>query len=75
MENDYNECELQYNKQSVEESLTQRAVKTTIQILYDTDLFENYYNADKVLANVLFVKRRKGDLDEVNDEIVQWFCS
>ena len=34
-EKDYNEFELQYNKQSVEEVLVQRTVKTTIQILYD----------------------------------------
>ena len=34
IEKDYNEFQLQYNKQSVE-ILTQRAVKTTIQILYD----------------------------------------
>ena len=35
LEKDYNEFKLQYNKQSVEEILIQRAVKTTIQILYD----------------------------------------
>ena len=48
LENDYNECKLQYNKQSVEEVLVQRAVKTTIQLLYDKDLFDNYANGDKV---------------------------
>ena len=32
-ENDYNEFKLQNNKQSVEDILIQRAVKTTIQIL------------------------------------------
>ena len=35
LEKDYNEFILQYNKQSVEKVLIQRAVKTTIQILYD----------------------------------------
>ena len=35
IEKDYNEFEKQYNKQSVEEILIQRAVKTTIQILSD----------------------------------------
>ena len=35
LEKDYDEFKLQYNKQSVEENLIQRAVKTTIQILYD----------------------------------------
>ena len=42
LEKDYNELKLQYNKQSVEEILIQRAVKTTIQILYDKGLFDNY---------------------------------
>ena len=44
----YNEFKLQYNKQSVEESVIQRAVKTTIQILYDKGLFDSFPNADKV---------------------------
>ena len=35
LEKDFNEFKEQYNKQSVEEILIQRAVKTTIQILYD----------------------------------------
>ena len=34
LEKDYNEFKKQYNKQSVEEILIQRAVKTTIQIIY-----------------------------------------
>ena len=34
LEKDYNELKLQYNKQNVEDILVQRAVKTTIQILY-----------------------------------------
>ena len=34
-EKDYNEFYLHYNKQTVEEILIQRAVKTTIRILYD----------------------------------------
>ena len=46
IEKDYNEFKLQYNKQSVEEILIQTAVKTTIQILYDRGLFDNYANAD-----------------------------
>ena len=49
LEKDYNEFKLQYNKQSVEDILVQRAVKTTIQILFDTGLFDNFQNADKVL--------------------------
>ena len=70
LEKDFNEFKLQYNKQSVEEILIQRAVKTTIQILYDNGLFDNYANADKVLEDFLFTTRRRVDLSEqVNDDI------
>ena len=55
LEKDFNEFKLQYNKQKVEDILIQRAVKTTIQILYDNGLFDNYANADKVLVDFLFV--------------------
>ena len=60
----YNEFKLDYNKQSVEQILIQRAVKTTKQILHDKGLFDTYANADKVLEDFLFVTRRRGDLDE-----------
>ena len=66
LEKDYNEFKLQYNKQSVEEILIQRAVKTTIQILYDKGLFDNFQNAEEVLKDFLFVTRRRGDLSENN---------
>ena len=66
LEKDYNEFKLQYNKQSAEEILVQRAVKTTIQILYDKGLFDNYANADKVLEDFLFTTRRRADLSEEN---------
>ena len=46
---DFNEFNLQYNKQSVEEFSIQRSVKTTIQLLYDKGLFDSYAKADKVL--------------------------
>ena len=46
IEKEYNGFKKHYNKQSVEEILIQRAVKTTIQILYDKGLFDNYANAD-----------------------------
>ena len=70
LEKDFNEFKKQYNQQSVEEILIQRAVKTTIQILYDKGLFDNYANADKVLEDFLFTTRRRGDLSEqVNDNI------
>jgi len=64
LEKDYNEFKLKYNKQSIEDILIQRAVKTTIQILYDKGLFDNYDNADKVLEDFLFTTRRRGDLSE-----------
>ena len=67
LEKDFNEFKLQYNKQAVLDVLIQRAVKTTIQILYDKGLFDNYANADKVLEDFLFTTRRRGDLNEVND--------
>ena len=66
LEKDYNECKLQYNEQNVGDFLFQRAVKTTIQILYDRGLFDNYANADKVLEVFLFTTRRRGDLSEDN---------
>ena len=69
LEKDYNEFKLQYNKQSVENILIQRAVKTTIQILYDKGLFDNFANADKVLEDFLFVTRRRPNLEEVNDDV------
>ena len=71
LEKNYNEFNLQYNKQSVEEVLVQRAVKTTIQILYDKSFFETYANADKILEDFLFTTRLRGDLEEVND-VIQW---
>ena len=60
-----NEFKLQHNKQSVE-ILIQRAVKTTIQILYDKGLFDNFQNADKILEDFLFATRKRGDLSEEN---------
>ena len=58
LEKDFNEFKLQHNKQSVEEILIQRAVKSSIQILYDKGLFDNFQNADKVLEDFLFTTRR-----------------
>ena len=71
LEKDFNEFKKQYNKQSVEKILIQRAVKTSIQKLYDKGLFDNYANADKILEDFLFVTRRRGDLDKVNDIDIQ----
>ena len=64
LEKDFNEFKLQYNKQNVEEILVHRAVKTTIQLLYDKGLFDNFQNADKVLEDFLFFTRRRGDLED-----------
>ena len=69
IEKDYNEFKSQYNKQSVEKILIRRAVKTTIQILYDKGLFDNYANAEEVLKDFLFVTRRRGDLEEVDGHV------
>ena len=70
LEKDYNEFKVQYKKQNVEDILIKRAVKTTIQILYDKGLFDNFQNADKVLEDFLFTTRRRGDLSkEVNDNV------
>ena len=64
LEKDFNEFKLQYNKQNVEEILVQRAVKTTIQILYDRGLFDNFQNAEEVLKDFLFTTRRRPDLED-----------
>ena len=66
LEKDYNEFILQFNKQKVEDTLIQRAVKTTIQIVYDRGLFDNFQNADKILEDFLFTTRRRGGLSEEN---------
>ena len=41
------------NKQSVQDVLNQRTVKTTIQTLYDIRFFDDYNNADEVLKDFL----------------------
>ena len=66
IEKNYNEFVLQHNKQNVEDNLIQRAVKTTIQKLYDKGLFDKFQNADKVLEDFLFTTRRRPDLSEEN---------
>ena len=66
LEKDFNEFKLEYNKQNVEDILIQRAVKTTIQILYDKGLFDNFQNSEEVLKDFLFTTRRRPDLLEEN---------
>ena len=69
LENDYNEYKILTKKQSMEEVFIQRAVKTTIQILYDKGLFDNFPNADKVSKEFLIVVRRRPDLEKVKNVI------
>ena len=66
LEKDYKEIKLPSNQQSVDEILNQRAVNTTVLILYDKRIFEYYDkgNADEVLKNFLFVKRRRPNFEE-----------
>ena len=66
LEKDYNEFKLQYKKQNVEDILIQRAVKTTIQILYDRGIFDKFQNADKILEDFIFTTRLRPDLSEEN---------
>ena len=39
-------------------NLIQRAVKTTIQILYDKGLFDSFQNAEEVVKDIFFTTRR-----------------
>ena len=55
--NVYNEFKLQYNKQTVEDISIQRAVKTTIQKLYDKGSLDNYVNAEKLLEDFFFTTK------------------
>ena len=75
----YNEFKLHKSKKSIEGVLIGRAVKKTLQILYDMELSDNHDNADEVLEGFLFIEefndRRRPDLEEVNDVVVQWFYS
>ena len=41
----------------------------TTQIFYDKGLFDNYANTDEVLEDFLITTRRRGDLQEVNDNV------
>ena len=69
MEKDYDEFKLLSTKHSLEEVLIQRAVKTTLQKIFDKGLFDNYDNTDEVLQIFLFVERRRLDLERGNDVI------
>ena len=62
-------------KEQSEESLIGRAVKSSIQKLYDKGLFENYVNADKKLKDCLRIERSRPILEELNEDVNQWFYS
>ena len=56
IEKDNNEFKLLSNKRSVEEALSQKTVRTTIQTFYDKQLFDKYDNKDEVLKTFLLVR-------------------
>ena len=60
------EIKLHNNKQSVEENLIGRTVKTTIQIFVDKGLFDkyNFSNEHEVLKVFLLIERRRPALEE-----------
>ena len=53
----------------MEEVLIQRAVETTIEIPFYEGFFDTFPNADKVLKDLLFVVRRRPELDELDDVV------
>ena len=57
MEKDFNEYKKLSNKQSVEEVSVERAVKATIQTVFDKGFFDKYANAVEVPKHFLFVER------------------
>ena len=56
IEKDFNEYKLLSIKQSEEEILFERAVKTTIQILYEIELFDEKNNADETKDYLCYTK-------------------
>ena len=65
--------------QSVEEVITERAVKTTTKLLYDMWSYDFYDNThEKLKDHLLFDEvneRRRLDLEELNNDVIQWFYS
>ena len=61
IEKSYNEFKLHNNKQSIEDNLIERAVRTTIQILYDKGLFDYYNDGDcrSIPAKPTGIKKEK----------------
>ena len=71
LEKKFKDFKFQYNKQSVEELLNRRAVKTTEQVLFDKGLFDSFPIVDKVFKDYLFVTIRRPDLENVNDGVIK----
>ena len=77
LEKDYNEFKLQDDKQAVLDVLIQRAVKTTIQILYDKSLFDNYANAmSSYLKHVEIIKFSATNTNDTSlDSLLKYKCT
>ena len=73
LEKDCNEFKLLSVKQSFECVLNKKTLKTTIQLFYDKGLIDVFPNEKKVIRDFLFVTRRRLDLKEVNDDVIQGF--
>ena len=77
-EKGYNEFKLRKDKQS-EETLFGKAVKMSIQILYEKKLFNNFDSAEEVSKDYLLIEvneRHRLDLVELNDDVViEWLYS
>ena len=71
LQRDYNEFVVLSNNQSREEVLIRKAVKTTIQVLYDRSLFDGFPKTNKVLKDFLFATGRRLDLEKVNADVIQ----
>ena len=57
-----------HNKKTSKEVLIERAVKTTLYILYVTGIFDKYANVDEVLNDNLLIEVngiRRPDLDSI----------
>ena len=62
IEKDYTD----FKKHNKEDCLVERAVVTTIEVLYEKGVFDNYKNgnADELLKDYLLTERRRPDLEE-----------
>ena len=48
-------------------------MKPTIQILYDKGFFDGFANSDEVSKDFLFTTRRRPDLSEQVNDVIQSF--